>query len=84
MNIDIKPVILCGASGTRLWPLSRQSLPKQFVPMIDGKSLLELTLIEEIAFEKGFISKKQLIDLAKPLAKNQYGQYLLNRLEEVS
>jgi mannose-1-phosphate guanylyltransferase/mannose-6-phosphate isomerase len=44
MNIDIKPVILCGGSGTRLWPLSRQSLPKQFVPMIDGKSLLELTL----------------------------------------
>jgi len=44
MSIHIKPVILCGGSGTRLWPLSRQSLPKQFVPMIEGKSLLELTL----------------------------------------
>jgi len=44
MSIDIKPVILCGGSGTRLWPLSRQSLPKQFVPMINGQSLLELTL----------------------------------------
>jgi mannose-1-phosphate guanylyltransferase/mannose-6-phosphate isomerase len=40
----ILPVILCGGSGTRLWPLSRQSLPKQFVPLIGGKSLLELTL----------------------------------------
>jgi len=40
----ITPVILCGGSGTRLWPLSRQSFPKQFVPLIDGKSLLQLTL----------------------------------------
>ena len=40
----ITPVILCGGSGTRLWPLSRKSFPKQFVPLIDGKSLLELTL----------------------------------------
>jgi mannose-1-phosphate guanylyltransferase/mannose-6-phosphate isomerase len=39
-----KPVILCGGSGTRLWPLSRKSFPKQFVPLIDGKSLLRLTL----------------------------------------
>lgn len=40
----ISPVILCGGSGTRLWPLSRQSFPKQFVPIVGGKSLLELTL----------------------------------------
>jgi mannose-1-phosphate guanylyltransferase/mannose-6-phosphate isomerase len=40
----IKPVILCGGSGTRLWPLSRESFPKQFVPLIEGKSLLGLTL----------------------------------------
>jgi mannose-1-phosphate guanylyltransferase/mannose-6-phosphate isomerase len=40
----IQPVVLCGGSGTRLWPLSRQTLPKQFVPLIDGKNLLLLTL----------------------------------------
>lgn len=40
----VTPVILCGGSGTRLWPLSRKSFPKQFVPLIDGKSLLQLTL----------------------------------------
>lgn len=39
----IHPVILCGGSGTRLWPLSRQSFPKQFVPLIGEKSLLQLT-----------------------------------------
>jgi len=41
---SITPVILCGGSGTRLWPLSRKSFPKQFVPLIDNKSLLQLTL----------------------------------------
>lgn len=40
----IRPVILCGGSGTRLWPVSRESLPKQFVPLIGGQSLLDLTL----------------------------------------
>ena len=40
----IIPVILCGGSGTRLWPLSRKSFPKQFVPLIGSKSLLQLTL----------------------------------------
>jgi len=40
----IQPVILCGGSGTRLWPLSRESLPKQFSPLLNGKSLLQATL----------------------------------------
>jgi mannose-1-phosphate guanylyltransferase / mannose-6-phosphate isomerase len=44
MSIKINPIILCGGSGTRLWPLSRESYPKQFVPLIEGKSLFELTL----------------------------------------
>ncbi len=43
-NPSITPIILCGGSGTRLWPLSRQSFPKQFVPLIGNKSLLQLTL----------------------------------------
>jgi len=40
----VQPVILCGGSGTRLWPMSRKSFPKQFVPLIGDKSLLQLTL----------------------------------------
>jgi mannose-1-phosphate guanylyltransferase / mannose-6-phosphate isomerase len=40
----ITPVILCGGAGTRLWPLSRKSLPKQFAPLIGDKSLLQTTL----------------------------------------
>lgn len=37
----IRPVILCGGMGARLWPLSRESYPKQFLPLIDGHSLLD-------------------------------------------
>ena len=37
------PVILSGGSGTRLWPLSRESHPKQFLPLLGEKSLLQST-----------------------------------------
>jgi mannose-1-phosphate guanylyltransferase/mannose-6-phosphate isomerase len=42
--VAIHPVVLCGGSGTRLWPLSRQAFPKQFIPLVGEKSLLQLTL----------------------------------------
>ncbi|GAB3768795.1 mannose-1-phosphate guanylyltransferase/mannose-6-phosphate isomerase [Ramlibacter monticola] len=45
---NIRPVILCGGSGTRLWPLSRKAFPKQFIPLVGGKSLLQLT-VERLA-----------------------------------
>ncbi|MEQ9676057.1 MAG: sugar phosphate nucleotidyltransferase, partial [Roseovarius indicus] len=32
--MKITPLLLCGGSGTRLWPLSRKSYPKQFVPLL--------------------------------------------------
>lgn len=43
-SFSILPIILCGGSGTRLWPLSRKSYPKQFVPLLGDQSLLGLTL----------------------------------------
>ena len=42
--VAIRPVVLCGGSGTRLWPLSRKAFPKQFSPLFGEKSLLQLTL----------------------------------------
>jgi mannose-1-phosphate guanylyltransferase/mannose-6-phosphate isomerase len=39
----IHPVILCGGSGTRLWPLSRKSYPKQFAALVNGESLFTLS-----------------------------------------
>jgi len=41
--MTITPVLLCGGSGTRLWPLSRKSYPKQFVPLIGDKTLFQAT-----------------------------------------
>ena len=40
----IHPVILCGGSGTRLWPRSRASKPKPFLPLIGRRSLFEEAL----------------------------------------
>lgn len=41
----ILPVILCGGAGTRLWPLSRESRPKQFWPLTTDRSLLQETVL---------------------------------------
>jgi glucose-1-phosphate thymidylyltransferase len=54
----------------------------QFIETIEKRQGLKIACLEEIAFEQGYISKEQLIALAEPLAKNQYGQYLLKRAEE--
>jgi len=43
--MKISPVILCGGSGTRLWPLSRKSYPKQFVRLIDDESLFQASAL---------------------------------------
>ena len=40
----VTPVILCGGSGTRLWPLSRRSYPKQFAPLLGAESLFQQSL----------------------------------------
>jgi mannose-1-phosphate guanylyltransferase/mannose-6-phosphate isomerase len=37
--IQVTPVILCGGSGTRLWPLSRTGFPKQFLCLMGYESL---------------------------------------------
>ncbi|MEA3455594.1 MAG: glucose-1-phosphate thymidylyltransferase RfbA [Campylobacterota bacterium] len=53
-----------------------------FIQTIEKRQSLKVACIEEIAFEMGYIDKEELIALAQPLLKNQYGQYLLRRAEE--
>ena len=43
--MKIIPVILSGGSGTRLWPLSRKEYPKQYLPLVSDKTLLQETLL---------------------------------------
>lgn len=52
-----------------------------FIETIEKRQGLKVACLEEIAFEMGYISKEQLLALAEPLKKNQYGQYLIQRAE---
>lgn len=47
-----------------------------FVESIEERQGLKIACLEEIAFRKGYISKDKLLELARPLSKNLYGQYL--------
>lgn len=53
-----------------------------FIQTIENRQGLKVACIEEIAFEMGYIDKEKLLELAKPLSKNQYGQYLIRRAHE--
>lgn len=53
-----------------------------FVETVERRQGLKIACPEEIAFRKGYISKKELENLAEPLKKNGYGQYLLRILNE--
>ena len=52
----------------------------QFVQVIEERQGLKIGCIEEVAFRMGFINKEQLIEVAKPLLKSGYGDYLMNLL----
>lgn len=54
----------------------------QFIQTIENRQSLKVACIEEIAYEMGYINTKELLELAEPLKKNQYGQYLIRRSNE--
>ncbi len=53
-----------------------------FIQTIENRQSLKVACLEEIAYEMGYISKEKLLELAKPLSKNQYGQYLITRANQ--
>ncbi|MDX1720806.1 MAG: glucose-1-phosphate thymidylyltransferase RfbA [Salegentibacter mishustinae] len=53
-----------------------------FIHTIEKRQGLKVSCIEEIAYEKGYITREELIALAEPLKKNGYGQYLLKRAQK--
>ena len=53
-----------------------------FIQTIEKRQGLKVACIEEIAYEEGYISKEQLLQLAEPLKKNDYGQYLIRRANQ--
>jgi glucose-1-phosphate thymidylyltransferase len=54
-----------------------------FIETIERRQGLKVACIEEIAFEQGYITREKLIKLAEPLSNNQYGKYILKRIEEL-
>jgi glucose-1-phosphate thymidylyltransferase len=54
----------------------------QFVQVIEQRQGIKIACIEEIAYRKGFISKKQLEEMAQPLLKSGYGEYLMKIVNE--
>lgn len=52
-----------------------------FIQTIENRQSLKVACLEEIAYEMGYISKEKLLELAEPLKKNQYGQYLISRAQ---
>ena len=53
-----------------------------FIQTIENRQGLKVACLEEIAYEMGYISKEKLLELAQPLKKNQYGQYLIARANQ--
>jgi len=77
---DLK-VELMGRGYTWLDTGTHESLleASQFIQAIENRQSLKVACIEEIAYEMGYITKEELLVLAEPLKKNQYGQYLIRR-----
>ncbi len=57
----ILPVIMCGGSGTRVWPESRESLPKQFIPLVGARSTFQMAtaMLEDAVFETPVVISNQ-------------------------
>jgi mannose-1-phosphate guanylyltransferase len=73
--------ILAGGSGTRLWPLSSSNRPKQIIPFLDGKSLLEQTIerVLPISPTKNnifIVTKQDQVNLLKPIADKKVGFFI--------
>ena len=84
LNEDRLKVKLMGRGYAWLDTGTHESLleASQFIQTIENRQSLKVACLEEIAYEMGYISKEKLLELAEPLKKNQYGQYLIRRANE--
>lgn len=55
-----------------------------YVEVLEKRQGLKIACLEGIAYRNGWISKERLIEIARPMLKNQYGQYLMKVIDEVS
>ena len=77
--MKITPVILCGGSGTRLWPLSRQHYPKQFLKLVGDATLFKQSVIRAIALQNNNIQIEEIL-----IVTNENHRFLvLEQLDEL-
>jgi mannose-1-phosphate guanylyltransferase / mannose-6-phosphate isomerase len=77
--MKITPVILCGGSGTRLWPLSRQHFPKQFLKLVGDATLFQQSVSRAIALENDDIQIEEIL-----IVTNEKHRFLvLEQLDEL-
>jgi mannose-1-phosphate guanylyltransferase / mannose-6-phosphate isomerase len=77
--MKITPVILCGGSGTRLWPLSRQHFPKQFLKLVGDTTLFQQSISRAIALENNDIQIEEIL-----IVTNENHRFLvLEQLDEM-
>ncbi|MDC6486956.1 mannose-1-phosphate guanylyltransferase/mannose-6-phosphate isomerase [Methylophilaceae bacterium] len=77
--MKITPVILCGGSGTRLWPLSRQHYPKQFLRLVGDSTLFQQSVSRAIALQNDDILIEEIL-----IVTNENHRFLvLEQLDEL-
>ena len=71
--MKITPVILCGGSGKRLWPLSRQHFPKQFLKLVGDNTLFQQSISRAIALENNDIQIEEIL-----IVTNEHHRFLVS------
>lgn len=76
---NVVNVVLSGGVGSRLWPLSRKSRPKQYIPLFDNKSLFEHTIErnQAVVDKTIMVGSVQNVDLAKPFLEKVKGSKIV-------
>ena len=74
MSVKIQPVIMCGGAGTRVWPESRETMPKQFIALVGTRSTFQTSVLRVSGpgfdkpivitnFDYRFLVKEQLAEI---------------------
>jgi len=73
--VKILPVVMCGGSGTRVWPESRESLPKQFIPLVGDKSTFQTIM--------GILANRDVFEEPIVITNAAYNFHVAEQIEQI-
>ena len=73
--MKILPVVMCGGSGTRVWPESRESLPKQFIPLVGDKSTFQTIM--------GILANRDVFEEPIVITNAAYNFHVAEQIEQI-